>query len=98
VSDIYVDRDGMTRVLGTVTDQTDRVDDGVAAAPSSVDGGIASSLIGFLSSAGAEAALLASSSYRGVCIVASDVLGDLTATDEHMAEEIEDLHDEIVER
>jgi hypothetical protein len=90
---IYVDRENMTRRVGLVIDEVDRVDDALASLPGAADGGAASALIGFIAGAAAEAANEYAGAVRLVGAVTDSVLDDVRATEEQIQSEIAQLEE-----
>lgn len=90
---IYVDRENMTRRMGLVVDEVDRVDDSLASLPGAADGGAASALIGFIAGAAAEAANEYAGAVRLVGAVTDSVLDDVRATKEQIQSEISQLEE-----
>jgi hypothetical protein len=98
MTDISIDRVSMDkRMKEQVSDAAD-IDAPLGRMPPAVDGGIASAMIGFLVSAGAEAAGLVTDSHRALAAIASDVLDDLSLTEDEAVAELKKLHDEIEKR
>lgn len=98
MTDIYVDREGLEIRLQEVVARIDESDASLADLPPTPDGGIASSLIALIASAGAEAAGVANDATRALAAITTDVLNDLTLTNEEMAEEIRDIEEELDEQ
>lgn len=98
MTDIYVDRDGMEIRLTEVVTRVDDSDAVLAELPPAPDAGIATSIIALIASAGAEAAGVANDATRALSAITSDVLNDMTLTNEEMAEEIREIEDDLDER
>lgn len=95
MSEIYLDRTGMELRLNTVVDRIDEVDAALGKMPAVPDGGIASSMMAFIASAGAEAAGLAANTARLLSAVAMDVLEDMSATDTRIAQELREMEKDL---
>lgn len=95
MNDIIVDREGMANLLVRLTERMDEADTVRAGLPEAPDAGIATSLIAFVASAGAEAGGLAVDTSRLLSAVTLEVMDDLNATDSEVAEEFRDLEQEI---
>lgn len=90
---IYVDRDNMTRRVGLVVYEIERLDGALTSIPTAADGGAASALIGFIAGAAAEAANEYSGAVRLVGAVTDSVLDDIAATEEQVLSEISHLEE-----
>jgi len=90
---IYIDRDNMTRRMGLVVDEVDRLDAALASLPPASNGGAASALIGFIAGAAAEAANEYAGAVRLVGAVTESVLDDVQATEDHMQSDISRLEE-----
>ena len=95
MSEISIDPSGVTTILTTQLEATDALDQTLSAMPAAPNGGLASELIAFLTSAAAEAAALAADSTRGVSAIAADIVEDLDLTDAEATEMINDFIDEL---
>lgn len=95
MNDILVDRVGMENRLKQLTERMDEADSVRERLPDAPDAGIATSLIAFIASAGAEAGGLAVDTARLLNAVTLEVMDDLDATDSQVAEELRDLEQEI---
>ena len=82
MTEIAVDREGMDVLLARHLRAAEGIDEVFNRLPSPVDGGIASTLMGFIVRASAEASALVADSHRLVAAVATEVLGDIGANEE----------------
>ncbi|GAA1318468.1 hypothetical protein ACFSWE_07315 [Leucobacter albus] len=98
MTEIYVDRDGMERRLGTVLERVDAADRALGKMPAAPDGGIATSLIAFIAGAGAEAAVISADLARLLSAVTIDVVDDMAATDSQIAAELRDMEQDLESR
>ncbi|MEZ3156528.1 hypothetical protein AB1K56_06295 [Microbacterium sp. BWR-S6Y] len=94
---IFVDRVNMTRRMGLVVDELDRVDDALASIPGAADGGAASALIGFIAGAAGEAANEYAGAVRLVAAVTDSVLDDVEATEQQTEDEISRLEEGLAD-
>ena len=94
---IFVDRVNMTRRMGLVVDELDRVDEALASIPGAADGGAASALIGFIAGAAAEAANEYAGAVRLVAAVTDSVLDDVEATEQQTEDEISRLEEGLAD-
>lgn len=94
---IFVDRVNMTRRMGLVVDELDRVDEALASIPGAADGGAASALIGFIAGAAGEAANEYAAAVRLVAAVTDSVLDDVEATEQQTEDEISRLEEGLAD-
>jgi hypothetical protein len=95
MTDIYIERVNMTERLTEVLARVDDLDLALGARPSAPDGGIAAAMIGFIATAGGEAAGVMADVERLLAAVTVDVLDDLELTDAEVGEAMQDLTDEL---
>lgn len=95
MTEIYLDRYNMERRLGEVLERVDALDSAVGKLPDAPDGGIATSFITFIASAGAEASGLAADTARALSAIAIDVIEDLSNTDAEIAAQLKQLEVEL---
>jgi hypothetical protein len=92
---IYIDRVNMERRMGDVVTLVDELDSSLGGIPSAADGGTASALIGFIASAGAEAANEYGGAVRLIDAITTDVLADASLTEEQITEELTGIEAEL---
>lgn len=92
---IYMDRHNMMSRMGEVVDRVDDLDAALAGIPSAADGGAAAVLIGFIASAGAEAANEYGGAVRLIGAVTDDVMKDMSATESQIVDELTDIEAEL---
>jgi hypothetical protein len=92
---IYIDRVNIERRMGEVVTLVDELDSALGDMPPAADGGTASALIGFIASAGAEAANEYSGAVRLIDAITSDVLEDASLTEEQITEELTGIEAEL---
>jgi hypothetical protein len=82
MTEITVDREGMDALLARHLRAAEGIGDVLNRLPNSVDGGVASTLMGFIVRASAEASALVADSHRLVAAVTTEVLGELHTNEE----------------
>ncbi|MBZ4488189.1 hypothetical protein LQ938_11030 [Microbacterium sp. cx-55] len=92
---IYIDRDNMERRMGDVVTYVDDLDAALADIPGPADAGAASAMIGFISSAGAEAANEYAGAVRLIAAITNEVLADSLAADAEIADDLSGLEAEL---
>lgn len=91
MTEISLDRDGAEHVLKKLEDTATAIDGPIQALPAMPDGGLASSLIALITRTGAEAAGVVAASYHSFHAVATDVLDDMSLTEQDIAKELSDF-------
>ncbi|WP_053353775.1 hypothetical protein [Leucobacter musarum] len=97
MTEISIDRVNMERRLNEVIDRVDTADAAIGRLPDAPDGGIASTFIAFITSAGVEAAGLTADTARALSVIAIDVIDDMDNTDVEIADELRDLEAELTD-
>ncbi|WP_449283328.1 hypothetical protein [Leucobacter sp.] len=95
---IYLDRESMERRLADVIERVDAADTAIGGMPDTPDAGIATSLVAFIASAGAEASGLAADTARALSAIAIDVIDDMSNTDSMIAEQLREVERELDDR
>lgn len=91
MTEISLDRDGAELILKKLEETASAIDGPLQALPAMPDGGLASSLIALITRTGAEAAGVVASSYHAFHAVATDVLDDMSLTEQDIAEELREF-------
>jgi hypothetical protein len=91
MTEIVIDRVNMERILNLQTAASDSIDSALGGTPTAVDGGIASGMIAFIASAGAEASGLVADAHRALAAIALDVLDDASLTEAQMEDQLDDM-------
>lgn len=95
VTEISVDRVMMDLLLDRLIEKTDALDSSLSRLPAAPDGGIASALITFLTTASTEASGLVADGNRALDAVARDVLDNFAINDASGADELQEFTDEL---
>lgn len=95
MTEIRVDREEMDALLDDHIHEAEAIEAKAKTIPSAPDGGIATSLIAYITAAGAEASMLLAGSHRLIEAVARHVLDDLQANEELAESEINDLLEQV---
>lgn len=92
---ITLDRDYVEHLISRQLEVTGTLDTTIGDLPPAPNGGLASSMIGFIVSAVAESSGLAADATRGVMAIATDVVVDFGTTEEEAADQFDDFADEL---
>ncbi|GAB3604698.1 hypothetical protein GCM10027413_01070 [Conyzicola nivalis] len=88
MSDIYVDRTNMERLMTLQEEDADSNYTGLGAMPAAVDAGAATALIAFLATGAAEAAGIMADTHRVLAAITTAVVEDVTLTEEQIQEDL----------
>jgi hypothetical protein len=94
-AEIYIDRVNVQRRMGEIVALVDELDTALGDIPGAADGGAASAMIGFIASAGAEAANEFGGAVRLIDAITTDVLTDVSLTEEEITDQLTDLESEL---
>lgn len=95
---INLDHDYVRHLISRQLEATDALDSAIGDLPPAPNGGLASSMIGFITSAVAESSGLAADATRGVMAIATDVVVDFGTSEDEAAEQFDDFAEELNEQ